>query len=90
MKSILQAKKECFICKRTDGLHLHHCLTGKNRKTSDKHGFTVYLCVNHHTGDEGVHKDETALRVFKTLCQKEFEKTHTREEFLKIIGRNYL
>jgi uncharacterized protein YjhX (UPF0386 family) len=40
--------------------------------------------------NDGVHNSEAQLAVFKTLCQKEFEKTHTREEFLKIIGRNYL
>lgn len=90
MKSIIQTEKQCYFCHTTKDLALHHIYGGKNRKVSDKHGFTVYLCHNHHTGDEGVHKDETALMVFKTLCQEEFEKTHSREEFLRLIGRSYL
>ena len=26
----------------------------------------------------------------KKECQEEFEKTHTHDEFMKLIGRNYL
>lgn len=90
MKSIIQTEKQCYFCHTTKDLHLHHIYIGKNRKTSDKNGFTVYLCFNHHTGDEGVHKSEEQLLTFKRLCQTEYEKTGTREEFLKIIGRSYL
>lgn len=90
MKSILQDKKECYFCHTTQGLHLHHIYGGKNRKASDKNGFTVYLCFNHHTGNEGIHNSETELNALKRLCQKEYEKTHTREQFLRIIGRSYL
>ena len=90
MKSTIQTNKECYFCHTTQGLHSHHIYGGKNRKTSDKNGFTVYLCFNHHTGDEGVHNSEAQLAVFKTLCQEKFERTHSREDFIKIIGRSYL
>ena len=40
--------------------------------------------------NNGIHFDkEFDLRV-KRLCQKKFEETHTREEFIALIGRNYL
>lgn len=90
MKSIIQTKKECYFTHTTHNLHKHHIYGGKNRQISEKHGFYVYLSPEYHTGDMGVHKDETALMVFKTLCQEEFEKTHSREEFVSIIGRSYL
>ena len=28
--------------------------------------------------------------MLKTMCQKQYEKKHTRKEFMKLIGRNYL
>ena len=90
MKSIIQSKKECYFCHTTQGLHSHHIYGGKNRKTSDKNGFTVYLCFNHHTGNEGVHKSEEQLLTFKRLCQKEYEVTNTREDFIRLINKSYL
>ena len=63
-----------------------------NRKISDKNGFTVYLCQYHHEGDYGVHgKYGNELnRELKQLCQKKFEEKDTRDNFIKLIGRNYL
>jgi hypothetical protein len=52
----------------------------------------VDLCYIHHRGTYGVHGKyghQLDLQL-KQHCQREFEKTHTREEFIKLIGRNYL
>ena len=40
--------------------------------------------------NKGVHFDKDFDMYLKKLCQAEFEKTHTREEFMEIIGRSYL
>ena len=64
-----------------------------NRKISDKNGFTVYLCQYHHEGDYGVHgKYGYKLnRELKQLCQKKYEELgHTTEDFIRLIGKNYL
>lgn len=92
MKSIIQNNKECFICGQMVNLHNHHIYFGKNRKISDKNGFTCWLCYNHHEGDCGVHgKYGNQIDLFlKKCCQSKFEDTHTREEFIKLIGKNYL
>lgn len=91
MKSILQEKKECFVCRTTQDLQLHHVLYGtSNRKQADKYGLTVWLCLRHHTGDRGVHFDNGLDLKLKEMAQAKFEETHTREEFIKIFGRNYL
>ena len=93
MKSIIQTNKECYVCKTTYNLHLHHiCYGVANRKVSDKNGFVVYLCQYHHEGTYGVHgKYGNELnKKLKQECQKKYEQTHTREEFIKLIGRNYL
>ena len=74
MNSVLQTKKECFFCKTTQNLHRHHVLYGSsNRKQAEKYGFTVYLCLNHHTnGGEAVHRNPNGPldRYLKELAQK--------------------
>lgn len=93
MKSIIQNNKECWVCKASFNLHLHHIFFGTaNRKISDKNGFTVYLCQYHHEGTYGVHgKNGHKLdQELKQACQKKYEEKHSREDFIKLIGRNYL
>ena len=92
-KSILQDEKVCYITGQTNNLHLHHIFRGVNRKISDKYGFVVYLAPwLHNQSDEGVHgKNGRELDLMlKRHAQMKFEETHSREEFMAIIGRNYL
>lgn len=92
MKSIMQNNRECYICHACTNLHLHHIYFGKNRRISDKNGFTCYLCYDHHEGTYGVHGmygHELDLKL-KQDCQQEFEKDKSRKEFVALIGRNYL
>jgi hypothetical protein len=93
-KSILQTEKECYITKITTGLHKHHIYFGAGlRQISEKHGFWVYLIgALHNQSDNGVHgKNGHELDMkLKQDCQRKFEETHSREEFMKIIGKSYL
>ena len=92
MKSIIQDKKECIVCGSWN-VEEHHIYFGvAKRKLSEEYGLKVWLCPTHHRGTNGVHgknghKLDTEL---KQLGQKAFEWNHTREEFIKIYGRNYL
>lgn len=62
-----------------------------NRKISEKNGFKVWLCAEHHNmSNNSVHFNREMSLILKKLYQKEYEKTHSREEFIKLIGRNYL
>jgi len=93
MKSIIQNKKKCFLCSKTSGLHDHHIYFGTaRRKISEANGFKVWLCYEHHEGTFGVHgsKGHETDIYLKKICQLKFEETHTREEFIKLIGKNYL
>lgn len=84
-------ERKCFVCGTTKNLHRHHVYGGSNRKISDKEGFVVDLCFEHHNGsDKGVHFNPKLDLHIKQVFQKEYEKNHTRDEFIKLIGRNYL
>lgn len=90
-KSIIQKEKECYLCGTTYNLHKHHVFGGANRPISEKNGFTIYLCAGHHNmSDEGIHFNREFDLEVKRTCQIKFEKTHSREEFMKLIGKNYL
>lgn len=91
MKSILQNRKECYVTGRTEGLHKHHVFGGPNRKISEKNGFYIWLIPSlHNLSDKGIHFDKSFDLSVKRACQREYEKEHSREEFMKLIGRNYL
>jgi len=91
MKSILQDRKECWVCKTIQNLHRHHCFGGANRKHSEKYGLTIYLCGYHHNlSNEGVHFNKELDLLVKQMAQKKFEEIYSHEQFMKIFKRNYL
>lgn len=94
MKSILQGRKECYITRSRDELEEHHIYYGATgmREISERNGFKVWLARPLHTGYlTGIHGGNHSLDLrLKEDCQREYEKTHTREEFVQIIGRSYL
>lgn len=92
MKSIIQTEKECFFCKTPLNLETHHIFFGRNRKTADKDGCVCWLCVNHHTGAQGVHTNREKDLELKRICQRAWmEKNNkTIEDFISRYGKNYL
>ena len=93
MKSIIQECKECFVTGDTNGLHKHHIFGAYNRNNSERYGLWIWLRWDFHIADSPnrtPHNDAEVDKYFKELGQREFEKTHTREEFMKIFGQNYL
>lgn len=91
MNSILQEDKKCFICGKYITLQCHHIFGGTaNRRKSEKYGLKVWLCFEHHLGRDGVHYNKILMDSLHRIGQKEFEKNHTREEFIKEFGRGYL
>ena len=93
MKSILQNKKESYISGNTYNLEEHHIFFGTaNRKISEKQGFKAWLTAEEHRGTYGVHgKFGRNLDLkLKQDAQRKYEETHTREEFIKLIGKSYL
>lgn len=83
-------KNRCYICGRYGQTEEHHIFGGNpNRKHSEEHGLKVYLCPDCHRGDLSVHKNRELRLNLQEEAQAEFEKTHSREEFMAIFGRNY-
>lgn len=88
--SILQTERCCWFCGKTVGLERHHVFAGGRRKISEQNGFTVYLCHDDHTGRNGAQYNKEKDLMLKRHCQRVYEQTHTRAEWMKLLGKNYL
>ena len=84
--------ERCVICGAPKE-SIHHVYGGRNRKVSNEHvEFMVCLCWEHHQSENGSHgRNGHWIDVrLKWEAQQRFEETHTREEFMQLIGRSYL
>nr|DAP67107.1 MAG TPA: Recombination enhancement function protein nuclease, DNase, HYDROLASE.4A [Caudoviricetes sp.] len=91
-KSILTDDLEhCYICKKR-GIFLHEIFYGNNRINSMKYRCVVPLCLEHHTGNSGVHNNIELDKMLKMICERKFLKVYECdiEYFIKIFHRNYL
>lgn len=61
----------------------HEVYGGSNRKRSMEHKFVKLLCRK-------CHDDEDVIKQLRIAAQKEYMKTHTEEEFVKLMGKSYL
>lgn len=98
-RSIVQTEKgQCYLCRLLYGdttpkyTEEHHVLFGSGqRDISEANGLKVDLCVEHHrTGPEAVHNNRKMRELLCRTFQTEYEKTHSREEWMEIAKKNYL
>ena len=89
--SILNNLDKCFFCGKTAEC-IHEVYFGTaNRQISIKNGFCAGLCNKHHNiSKNSVHNNRCMDLQLKKLYQEEYEKTHTRQDFINLIGKNYL
>lgn len=79
----------CFICGAMKH-SIHEIYFGKNRVNSMKWGCCVPLCLNHHTGHDGVHNIPTLDKQLKRLCQLKFNEVYPDIDFVSIFYKNYI
>ena len=74
----------CYYCNNHIGrLDMHEVYGGSNRQRSMKYGLCVPLCRR-------CHSNEIVIRDLRIWCQKKYEQDHTRDEFIKLIGKSYI
>ena len=76
----------CFICGRPKD-DIHEIFGGANRQRSMIYGLYIPLCRWCHSR---IHNNSDLMDMLHRKAQLEFEKNHTRDEFIQIIGKNYL
>lgn len=90
MKSIITNDLEhCYIC-GVYGTQIHHCMNAANKAKSEKYGLIVGLCLNHHTGKDGVHTHPEKMLAMRQTAQRKFEAIHGHELWMLEFGKNYI
>lgn len=89
-KSVLTTSTCCVECGNPETV-THHIFPGSCRSVSDKYGYVIPLCVEHHTGRAGIHFNSLLMLKWKIEAQKHFEANlGTREDFIKVFNKSYL
>lgn len=74
----------CEVCgKYSKRLDPHEVYGGSNRKRSIKSKFVKLICPR-------CHSNEAIINQLRIDTQKEYMKTHTKEEFINLIGKSYI
>lgn len=74
----------CEVCgKYSKQLDPHEIYGGSNRKRSIKYKFIKLICRE-------CHDNENIIKQLRIDTQKKYEKEHTRQEFIDLIGKSYL
>lgn len=99
-KSIMQPKEDrrCYLCMILNGdyrekkaLEEHHVMFGNDHAFAEAEGLKVNLCLEHHRiGKAAVHNNCKNAEILMAAAQKTYEKTHTREEWMRGGRKNYL
>lgn len=83
----------CYLCGGRREC-VHHIFEGYGRRiaVSERHGFIVPLCHRcHNMSNWSVHENKQLDLKLKQVAQERYERLgHSREEFIKLVGRNYL
>ena len=90
--SIYHDMKTCFFCGRPREC-IHEVYYGTaNRKVSIQNGFCVGLCNEHHnmSNDSVHHNREMDLKLKKEVEKAYLEQGHSINDFLQLVGKNYL
>ena len=85
--------KTCAECEiqMTYGIEKHHAFGAANRKISEKYKMVEDFCPSCHRGNNGIHFNKEMMLRYKQKHQRIFEETiGTRDDFIRIFGRNYL
>ena len=96
IKSIIQNKNECFICKTNYDVEATNNLTeylifNEYPKQSNKYELKINLCYRHNDFNKYQEKFKNALELsLKQLAQKKFEVTRNRKDFIKHFNKIYL
>lgn len=84
---IYQDLKKCGYCGSEIAIELNEIFEGAYRQTSIKYGMVAPFCHKHH---RRFHKNRLFNLKYKSMFQKEYEKTHTHNEFMDIFKQDYI
>lgn len=87
MGTITDYEKLCAVCNGPSD-NMHHLIFGRGlRKLADEDGLVIPLCIRCHNE---IHSSTAASKLSRICGQLAYEKTHSRQDFIKRYGRSYI
>ena len=81
---------KCIECQRPAS-ETHHCIGKRaDRWKSEELGLTVPLCSVCHDKLHNRKEGKELKRKYQKVAQRIFEKTHSRDEWMRIYHKNFL
>ena len=78
---------KCCNCGSKIDIEKNEVFEGSYRQTSIRYGMVCPFCQTCHSQ---FHNDIMFNLFYKVMFEKEFLKTHSKEEFIKIFGQDYI
>lgn len=87
--------KQCYISKQWKGdngeeLEMHHVLNGALRDWADREGLWIWVTPQVHKRLHGTKEGVQMLRLLKIIAQLTYERTHSRDEWMEKVKKNYV
>lgn len=78
---------KCCNCGSKTGIEKNEVFEGSYRQTSIKYGMVCPFCKTCHNQ---FHNDIMFNLFYKVMFEKKFLRTHSKEEFIKTFGQDYI
>lgn len=83
-------KPYCYLTGSVVRLDVHHIMNGRLRKFSDQQGLWVYLNHDVHMALHNTPEGQKWAHRLKQEAQIMFEKTHSHDQWMRVVRKNYL
>ena len=85
------AGEYCVVC-GSPRVQMDHVIGGvANRKISDRYGYVIPLCAEHHIGATGIHRNRGMDLFWKQTAQIHYEAHRgTRADFINEFGKSWI
>ena len=83
--------ERCWLTDQNRYVERHHVFNGAYKAASEKYGYVIPVHKDiHNMRWFSIHENRPFRLAIKQFCQRHFELTHTREEFVEIFGQNFI
>ena len=81
----------CWLTDQNRYVERHHVFNGALKFLSEKYGYIIPVQKDvHNQKPYSIHENKPFRLALKQFCQRHFELTHTREDFVALFKENFI
>lgn len=90
LKSSVSKERKCWFCGSDRFLEVHHAFSGCFRDKATEDGLFVLVCRECHSKLHFSAEGRAMSDKLRAEAQRKYEEGHSREEFMRRYGRNWI